>query len=135
LEAKERLITSVLAQTGLAKYQTTISSGKHRILADEPVINGGADTGIDPQSLLLASLGSCTAITLRMYLDRKQWPVHEISVNVELISTDLMQSIKCHISYEGELSVDQELRLIQIANACPIHKILAKSMVIETTIK
>lgn len=135
MEAEETLITSALAQTGLAKYQTTITSGNHRIITDEPISNGGADTGIDPQALLLASLGSCTAITLRMYLDRKQWPVQEINVNIELFSTGLMQSIKCTIGYNGELSAEQELRLMQIANACPVHKILAKSMVIETVLK
>lgn len=135
MEAQERPIKNVLVQTGLVKYQTTITSGHHRIFADEPITSGGGDTGMDPQALLLASLGSCTAITLRMYLDRKQWPVHEISVNVELLSTGLMQSIKCVISYTGELSPGQELRLVQIANACPIHKILAKSLVVETVLK
>lgn len=135
LETHERVIVKVLAQTGIARYQTVIKSGHHSILADEPERNGGADTGMDPQALLLASLSSCTSITLRMYIDRKQWPVHEISVDVELFSIGLMKSIKCIISYEGELSIEQELRLLQIANACPIHKILAQSMAIETVLK
>jgi putative redox protein len=135
LEAQERLIVNVLAETGLTKYQTAITSGNHSILIDEPISNGGADIGMNPQELLMASLGSCTAITLRMYLDRKQWPVSKISVNVEVFSTGLMQNIKCIIGYEGELAPEQELRLVQIANACPIHKILAKSLVIETVLK
>lgn len=135
MEAQEKLITNVLAQTGLVKYQTIITSGGHRIIVDEPEGNGGSNTGMDPQALLLASLGSCTAITLRMYLDRKQWPVEQVNVNVELLGTGLMKSIKCIISYTGSLSVEQELRLIQIANACPIHKTLAKSMAIETVVK
>jgi putative redox protein len=135
LEAQERLIANVLAKTGQAKYQTTITSGHHHILVDEPIVNGGGNTGIDPQALLLASLASCTAITLRMYLDRKNWPVEEIDVNVELFSTGLMQSIKCILSYKGDLLPEQELRLVQIANACPIHKILAKAMMIETVLK
>ena len=135
MEAKENLIVNVLAQTGPAKYQTTVTSGNHSIIIDEPVSNGGANTGPDPQALLLASLGSCIAITLRMYSDRKQWPVREISVNVELFSTGFMQNIKCIISYQGKLTPEQELRMVQIANACPIHKILAKSLVIETILK
>lgn len=135
MEAHEKLITHVQAQIGLAKYQTTITSGSHSLLVDEPISNGGAATGIDPQALLLASLGSCTAITLRMYLDRKQWPVQQINVDVELLSTGLMQSIKCILRYQGQLSPEQELRLVQIANACPVHKILTKSMVIETVLK
>lgn len=135
METQERLVVRVLAQTGFARYQTVIKSGHHQLLADEPERNGGADTGMNPQSLLLASLSSCTSITLRMYIDRKQWPVHEITVDVELFTTGLMQSIKCIISYEGELSVEQELRLLQIANACPIHKILSRSMAIETFLK
>lgn len=125
----------VLAQTGLAKYQTTVTSGTHHIIIDEPKRNGGADTGMDPQALLLASLASCTTITLRMYIDRKQWPIHEISVSAELFSIGLTKNIRCIISYQGELSVEQELRLLQIANACPIHNILSKSMVIETVLK
>jgi len=135
LETQERLITKVLAQTGLAKYQTIVTSGTHHIIVDEPERNGGADTGIDPQALLLASLASCTTITLRMYIDRKQWPVHDVNVNAELLSTGLMKNIRCVISYQGELSIEQELRLLQIANACPIHNILSKSMVIETVLK
>ncbi len=134
MEAQERLIKNVRVQTGLAKYQTTITSGTHHIIVDEPISNGGADTGMDPQALLLASLGSCTAITLRMYLDRKQWPVHQLVVDVEFFNTGLVQHIKCVISYEGEFSPEQELRLVQIANACPIHKILAKSLLVETVV-
>jgi len=135
LETQERLITKVLAQTGLAKYQTIVTSGIHHIIVDEPEKNGGADTGMDPQALLLASLASCTTITLHMYIDRKQWPIHDIYVSAELFTSGLMKSIRCIISYQGELSVEQEFRLLQIANACPIHNILSKSMAIETVLK
>ncbi len=135
MEAQERLITTVKAKAGLAKYQTIITSGSHSIIVDEPESNGGADAGMDPQALLLASLGSCTAITLRMYIDRKQWPIHEINVDVELLNIGFIKNIKCLISYTGDLSAEQQLRLVQIADACPIHKILAKSMVIETALK
>ena len=90
---------------------------------------------MDPQGLLLASLGSCTAITLRMYVDRKIWPVDEITVNLELYKTETGTLIKRLLNFKGEISAIQKDRLIQIANACPIHKILIGNIDIETVLE
>src|SRR6201996_2134429 len=118
-----------------ARYQTTIRSEGHTLIADEPVSSMGTDTGMNPYSLLLASLGSCTAITLRMYIDRKMWIVENINVNVELFEVDGATLIKRQLSFEGELSDEQEKRLEQIADACPIHKMLTGKIIIETALR
>jgi putative redox protein len=132
---ENKLITAAHAINGLAKYQTVIKSNGHQILADEPELKGGANTGFDPQALLLASLGSCTAITLRMYLERKKWPVQEIGIDLTLFKSEASYTVKSSLSFKGELTGEQQMRLIQIANACPIHKLLENCMQIETTIK
>jgi putative redox protein len=134
-EGEYKLIADVRSHIGTAKYLTTISSGHHHIIVDEPEYNGGNNAGPDPQALLLASLSSCTAITLRMYTDRKMWPMEDISVDVKLFKAGLENSIECLIAYTGQLTAEQRLRLVQIAGACPVHKILEKSFSIVTTVK
>jgi putative redox protein len=135
LEEAEKLIVDVRSLIGIEKYQTIVSSGGHHIIVDEPESNGGANTGADPQVLLLGSLGSCTAITLRMYFNRKNWPVQDITVDVQLFKTGTEKSIRCLIDYKGQLTAEQRSRLVQIASACPVHKILEKSIPIVTVLK
>jgi len=135
LEEEEKFIVDVRSRIGLEKYQTIVSSGGHHIIVDEPESSGGGNTGADPQTLLLGSLGSCTAITLRMYFNRKNWPVEDITVDVQLFKTGAEKVIKCLIDYNGELTAEQRLRLVQIASACPVHKILEKSIPIVTSLK
>lgn len=135
MEEEEKFIVDVRSHIGLTKYQTIVSSGGHRIIVDEPESNGGGNTGADPQVLLLGSLGSCTAITLRMYFNRKNWPVEDITVDVQLFKTGSEKSIKCLIGYKGQLTAEQRLRLVQIASACPVHKLLEKSIAIITMLK
>jgi len=135
LEEEEKFVVDVRSHIGLEKYQTVVSSGGHHITVDEPESNGGGNTGADPQMLLLGSLGSCTAITLRMYFNRKNWPVQDITVDVQLFKTGTEKSIKCLIGYNGQLTNEQRLRLVQIAAACPVHKILEKSIPIVTVLK
>ena len=135
VELKEEPIATAQAQTGRTKYQTIVKSGGHQLLVDEPEEVGGANAGMDPQGLLLASLGSCTAITLRMYVDRKIWPVDEITVNLELYKTETGTLIKRLLNFKGEISAIQKDRLIQIANACPIHKILIGNIDIESVLE
>ena len=120
--------------TTTLKYQAITASGNHHIIADEPVIIGGTDTGPNPLALLLASLGSCTAITLQMYIDRKMWPVEEISIKLELFRGEAGTLIESRLSFKGALDETQKARLIQIANACPIHRLLAGNIFINTAI-
>jgi putative redox protein len=125
-------VASVRAQIDRSHYRTLIKTENHTFISDEPLAIGGADTGPSPQELLLASLGSCTAITLRMYIDRKMWVVDNIAVNLQLFEVDGTTLIERQLSFEGELSEEQKKRLVQIADACPIHKMLTGKIIIET---
>lgn len=121
------------AITGREKYKTIIRSATNEIVADEPIELGGKDLGFDPGQLLTASLGSCTSITLRMYADRKEWDVEEISVKVTLNDEDKNNPILMRIiEIKANLDEQQKSRLLTIANACPVHKLLSKGIEIIT---
>ncbi|RQO30634.1 osmotically inducible protein OsmC [Taibaiella sp. KBW10] len=124
----------VAAVIGTDLYLTEISSGEKRIIGDEPVDQGGQDKGFNPYELLAASLASCTCATLRMYVNRKQWAVSQIATEVTLERDPDTQSTHFEriISFEGALSEEQLQRLLTIANACPIHKILSGTIEIKT---
>ncbi|MBE9583564.1 OsmC family protein [Mucilaginibacter sp. JRF] len=132
-QQKESILTA-RSITKKENYQTIINSGNNTIIADEPLDKGGADTGMDPFGLLLASLGSCTSITLRMYIDRKMWIVDEITVDLELFRTENGVLIERMLKFKGELIQEQIDRLLQIADHCPIHKILTGNIDIYTTV-
>jgi putative redox protein len=128
---------TITAITELDKshYKTKIYSGGHFIYSDEPENLGGSDEGMTPGALLLASLGSCTAITIRMYADRKEIPLDSIKIELEICSEEQMSAqttINRKITFEGKLSSDQHNRLMEIADKCPIHKILSNPIKIET---
>lgn len=121
------------AITGREKYKTIIRSATNEIIADEPIELGGKDLGFEPGQLLTASLGSCTSITLRMYADRKEWDVEEISVKVTLNNEDKNNPILMRtIEIKANLDEQQKSRLLTIANACPVHKLLSKGIEIIT---
>ncbi len=126
-------VGSAQAKTGLTQYQTIVTRNKHALVIDEPESSKGTDTGIDPVGLLMSSLASCTSITLRMYIDRKMWIVDEITVDVEMLKIAGGGTlIERTISFKGELTTEQKQRLEQIADACPVHKILSGSIIIDT---
>ena len=116
------------------RYQTTITSRKHALIADEPEDNEGSDTGMSPFELLLASLSSCTAITLQMYINRKMWIVENITVDMQMFPTETGTFIKSSINFKGNLTDEQKKRLEHIADVCPVHKILTGDISIETAI-
>ncbi len=130
---------TVAVHLGSQPYACTVSDGEHRWTMDEPLDMGGGNTGHDPYAALLASLGSCTAITLKMYGARKGWDLQSITVNTSLMSDTVNDrrttSFRRSIEVEGNLDEAQLLRLQQIAKACPISKILEGSISIETAIK
>jgi putative redox protein len=133
MNIKTELLVTADAAIGREHYRTTIKSANQTIYADEPASNNGTDTGMNPHSLLLSSLGSCTAITLRMYADRKMWPVEEIAVHLEFYRTNEGTRIDRQISFKGDITEEQHQKLIQIANACPIHKVLTGHIEVITS--
>jgi putative redox protein len=123
----------VTVSLGATDFPTVISIRDHVLSADEPPAKGGTDTGPEPMELLLASLGACTAITLRMYAGRKRWPLTGVRVQVGFDPEQGTRLVRMLISCEGEgLDDDQRGRLLQIANACPVHKALAGGVMVDT---
>ena len=128
--------SQVIVRTGQSRYHTEIFAAGHPLVADEPERVGGTDTGPTPTGLLMAALGACTTITLRMYSDRKEWPVEEIGVRLrhrklkpaEAPTSEkgvpILDEISQEVELIGPLDAEQRERLLQIAHRCPVHKAL-----------
>jgi putative redox protein len=130
----ERMLSrAVTVSLGPTDFPTVITIRDHVLRADEPSSKGGTDTGPEPMELLLASLGACTAITLRMYAGRKRWPLTGVRVQAGFDSEQGTRLVRMLLSCEGDgLDDDQRARLLQIANACPVHKLLAGGVMVDT---
>jgi putative redox protein len=129
-------MTTVTAHIGQARYATTLRTAHHEITADEPPEHGGSDAGFAPSELLAASLAACTSITLRMYADRKQWPLEaaEVEVSVEREAAAKSTFFTRKIRLLGTLEEEQRERLLDIANKCPIHQTLSQSITIHSSL-
>lgn len=137
----------VVVRTDREHYRTAILANGHLLLADEPLSAGGTDTGPTPYDLLLAGLGACTSITLRMYADRKGWPVEAIVVhlNHSKIHADdceecesasgKIDRIEREIELIGELDDEQRQRLLEIADKCPVHRTLHSEISVKTRLR
>jgi putative redox protein len=124
------------ATIGKTAYATTVNSGRHTLTSDEPANNGGQDAGPAPYDLLTAALASCTAITLRMYADRKQWPMKAIHVDVVFRrAADKSAYINRTLKFEGTLSAEQRNRLAEIAERTPVTLTLKAGVEIRTTVE
>ena len=136
----------VAVRTGRDHFRTEIRAGAHTLLADEPAALGGSDAGPDPYGLLLAALGSCTSITLRMYADRKGWPLEAVIVRLSQARDHAGDSVDCPgrptrtqrvtrtIELVGPLDSAQRLRLLEIADRCPVHRTLDAGVVTDTVL-
>src|SRR6266536_1146632 len=125
-------------------FTTTVTAGRHRLAADEPVDLGGADTGITPYDLLLASLGSCTVMTVRIYARRRGYPLTGATVTLSHdrihaedcanceTSVGFLDHITREIALAGDLTPEQRADLMRIADRCPVHRTLTSEIVIET---
>lgn len=123
----------VTVRWGSGKLGQDIEIGTHRLRADEPADHGGDDNGPAPHELLLAALGSCTAMTLKLYAERKGWPLHDVHVTLNGASTEGAFAISRQLTLTGELDAEQRQRLVEIAGKCPVHKTLTGQIAITTT--
>lgn len=126
---------TAITELDRSHYKTKVYSGGHFIYADEPEEMGGTDEGMPPAALLLASLGSCTAITIRMYADRKNLNLEAIKIDLAICKEEEMSKetrITRKIELVGDLTADERQRLFVIADKCPIHKMLTNPITIDT---
>ena len=137
----------VIVESGDSGFVNRVFSGPHRLLTDEPRSVGGTDRGMTPYGLLLAALGACKSMTLRMYAERKKWPLERVSVRLahrkihardcsECESEDgRIDRIEVSLSVSGDLSKEQRERLTEIADRCPVHRTLTSATVIATVLE
>jgi putative redox protein len=128
-------------------FKTTLTAGKHEIISDEPPsVEGGQDQGPDPYDLLLMSLGTCTAMTMKMYARGKKWPVEDIYIEMRHnkrhaddcadceSSSSKIDTIEKELIIKGDLSQEQLDKLLDISKKCPVHRTLMSEMSINTTV-
>jgi uncharacterized OsmC-like protein/pimeloyl-ACP methyl ester carboxylesterase len=143
-DAQIEIGTVLVRETGGGKFQQEILSGPHRFLADEPVKVGGLDSGPGPYDLLLAGLGACTSMTLRLYAENKKLPLERVSVRLTHNKIHAADCLNCetkegmldridrNITLEGPLNAEQRKRLLEIADKCPVHRTLESEVEIRT---
>jgi len=130
----------VVRETRNSKFQQTVSVGPHQMLADEPVTTGGEDTGPGPYDFVLAGLGACTSMTMRLYADRKSLPLERVTVTLKhskIYAEDcaecetkagMLDQIERVIAMEGTLDAEQRRKLMEIADKCPVHRTLTSEI-------
>ena len=135
----------VVTESGTGGYAQQITVGPHRLTADEPR-PVGTDTGPSPYDLVLAGLGACTSMTVRMYAERKKWPLEKVTVTLRhnrVHATDcadcetvvgLIDHIERLLQFDGDLDEEQRQRLGEIADKCPVHRTLHSEIIVHTTV-
>lgn len=135
---------TVVSETEDGQFTQKIIIGNHVLIADEPIINGGNDTGPSPYDFLLAALGSCTSMTLRMYAKLKKFPLEQVIVRLAHEKIHVEDCIGCEnnnskvdhidrlIELEGALTEEQRTKLLEIADKCPVHRTLTSKIIITT---
>jgi uncharacterized OsmC-like protein len=133
----------VTARVGKTGFHTNLHSGSHHLVADEPSSVGGADRGPTPYEYLLTALGSCTAMTLRVYADRKGWPLESAVVHLRSTRSHEKDCSECvdhkvdighidrRLELEGPLTEEQRTRLAEIADRCPVKQTLERGIVVH----
>lgn len=137
----------VVAETGEGKFTQIVRSGDHRLVSDEPKSIGGDDKGPGPYDLVLAGLGACTSMTVRMYAERKGWPLERVIVGLSHRKIHAEDCADCEtrsgkldeiervLTFEGDLDDDQRSRLLEIADKCPVHRTLTQEVKIRSTLQ
>jgi putative redox protein len=137
----------VVRDGGPGVFDTRVTAGRHEFAADEPVASGGSDAGPSPYDLLLAALGSCTVMTLRLYAQRRGYPLGAVSVELthdrvhadDCASCDTdevhIERIGRVVTLDGDLDQRQRADLMRVADRCPVHRTLSSRIAIETTLR
>jgi uncharacterized OsmC-like protein len=125
-------------------FRTKVDVGGHQLVVDEPIPVGGSDQGPSPYEMLLAGLGACTAMTLRIYADRRKWPLERARVTLQHHKVHVQDCIDCDrkaakmdvvdriITLEGDLNEEQRAKLMEIAERCPVHQTLQNKIQVNT---
>jgi putative redox protein len=130
------LIARASATLQAPPYAVAIAAGHHALTADEPKSIGGGDSGPSPFALVASGLGACTAITLRMYAERKQWTLRGLTVELKVLkAADESLRIERSVALEGDLSAEQRARLAEIAEKTPVTKALRSGFAIHTSFR
>ncbi len=136
---------NIVVNSGFPAYVQNISIGSHQLLADELPEAGGADAGPNPYELVMAGLGACTSMTVRMYAERRNWPLEKVQVQLKFSrihaadcddcsrKKGIVNRIEKRITLIGDLSEIQRERLLHVANNCPVHRVLARTIEISST--
>ena len=123
-------MTTVHVASAGGPFAQNIQVRHHSVVSDEAADVGGEDRGPNPTEMLLGALGACTAMTLRMYAKRKGWPLEDVRVDLSY-ANDLIER---RVALVGPLDAEQSTRLLEIANKCPVHRILTKPATVVTTL-
>lgn len=136
--------TDVIVSSDASGFAQKIVVGPHRLTGDEPVAFGGTNTGPSPYDLLLAALGSCTSMTVALYARSKKWPLESVTINLrhsKIHAEDCrdcetkegkIDRIEREIHFEGKLDAEQQKKLLEIADKCPVHRTLKSEINIQT---
>jgi putative redox protein len=128
--------TVAVDETGLGRFQVEARIGANAFLIDEPAAVGGLGSGPNPFDLLSAALGSCTAMTIRLYAERKAWPLAKVRVRATHSrgTLDARDRFSLEIALEGDLDESQRARLMEIAQRCPVHLTLERGSEVASTL-
>ncbi|MBW4460072.1 MAG: OsmC family protein [Nodosilinea sp. WJT8-NPBG4] len=127
-------MASVQVSSNASRFGQDVAIRQFQLVADEPTHLGGNDQGPTPTELVLAGLGSCKAITIEMYAERKGWPVENVYVAAELQTVEKQTVIAVYLTLVGDLTAEQRDRLREIGDRCPVHRLLSAGTPIQTVL-
>jgi putative redox protein len=135
MSGESTVIARVMATIGTAPYAVAIETRHHPLVADEPKALGGGDAGAAPFELVMAGLGACTAITLRMYAERKAWKLTGVAIELKCIGESGTVRVERILQFDGDLTDEQRARLADIAERTPVTLALKSGMDIHTSLR